>query len=83
MLIRVYATPNAKQRRVVRVSEDYLEVWVDERAVGGRSNRRLVEILAEHFKVSKSRIIIVGGTRSRDKIVQVTLENTPGLPSRG
>jgi uncharacterized protein (TIGR00251 family) len=83
MLIRVYVTPNAKQWRVVRVSEDYLEVWVDERAVGGRANKRLVEILAEHFKVSKSRIIIVRGTRSRDKIVQVILEHTPGLLSRG
>jgi len=29
MLIRVYVTPNAKQARVVKVSEDYFEVWVD------------------------------------------------------
>ncbi|TMI47349.1 DUF167 domain-containing protein [Candidatus Bathyarchaeota archaeon] len=51
--------------------------------MGGRSNKRFVEILAEHFKVSRSRIIIVRGTKSRDKIVQVILEHTPGMPSRG
>ena len=31
MLIRVYVTPNAREVRVVRVSEDRLEVSVDER----------------------------------------------------
>ena len=76
MLIRVYVTPNAKQARVVKVSEDYFEVRVDERAAGGRANKRLLEILAEHFKVKKSRISIVKGTKSRNKIVQVILERT-------
>ena len=60
-------TPNATEASVVRVSEDYFEVIVDERAVGGRANKRLVEILAEHFKVQKSRITIVRGTKSRNK----------------
>jgi len=53
MLIRVYVTPNAREARVVKVSDDYFEVRVDERAVGGRANKRLLEILAEHFKVQK------------------------------
>ena len=83
MLIRVYVTPNATEASVVRVSEDYFEVIVDERAVGGRANKRLVEILAEHFKVQKSRIIIVRGTKSRNKIVQVILERLTDSPSHG
>jgi len=76
MLIRVYVTPNAREAYVVKVSEDYFEVRVDERAAGGRANKRLLEILAEHFKVQKSRISIVKGTKSRNKIVQVILERT-------
>jgi uncharacterized protein (TIGR00251 family) len=74
MLIRVYVTPNAKQARVVKVSEDHFEVWVDERAVDGRANKRLLEIMAEHFKISKSKISILRGTKSRDKTVQVIFE---------
>ncbi len=77
MLLRLYVTPNAREAGVVRVSEDYFEVRVDERAAGGRANKRLLEILAEHFKVQKSRISIVKGTRSRNKIVQVILDHTP------
>ena len=69
-------TPNAKQERVVKVSEYYYEVRVDERAVDGGANKRLLEILAEHFKIPKSRISIVRGTRSRNKTVLVILERT-------
>jgi len=69
-------TPNAREAGVVKVSEDYFEVRVDERAAGGRANKRLLEILAEHFKVKKSRISIAKGTKSRNKIVQVILERT-------
>jgi uncharacterized protein (TIGR00251 family) len=80
MLIRVYVTPNAREARVVKVSDDYFEVRVDEMAVGGRANKRLLEILAEHFKVQKSRISILKGTKTRDKLVQVILERTSDSP---
>jgi len=80
MLIRVYVTTNARDARVVKVSDDYFEVRVDEMAVGGRANKRLREILAEHFKVQKSRISIPKGTKTRNKLVQVILERTPDSP---
>jgi uncharacterized protein (TIGR00251 family) len=73
MLIRIYVTPNAREPSVVRVSEDHFEVRVDERAVGGRANKRLLEILAEHFNIPKSRITILKGTKTRNKTVQVDL----------
>ena len=76
MLIRVYVTPNAREAGVVKVSEDYFEVRVDERAVGGRANKRLVEALAEHFNIPKSGIVILKGTKTRNKTIQVNLELT-------
>jgi uncharacterized protein (TIGR00251 family) len=72
MLIRVRVTTNAKAVRVVKVGEADFEVKVDERALNGRANKRLVEILSEHFRVPRSRIIIVSGARSRDKVLEVT-----------
>jgi len=80
MLIRVYVTPNAREARVVKVRNDYFEVRVDEVAVDGRANKRLLEILAEHFKVQKSRISILKGSNTRNKLVQVILERTPDPP---
>ena len=83
MLIRVYVTPNAGKTGVVRVTDDYFEVRVDERAEGGRANKRLLEILADYFRVPKSRISILRGTKSRNKIVQVILERLTDSSSHG
>ncbi len=82
MLIRIRVSPNAREARVVKVSEGDYEVKVDEKAEGGQANKRLVEILSKHFKVPKSRILIVRGTKSRDKMVEIILDGTTNSPSR-
>ncbi len=73
VLIRVRVTPNAKRARVTKVAETSFEVKVDARAEDGRANRRLLEILSEHFDVPKSKVSIVSGVRSRDKLLDVLL----------
>ncbi len=72
MLINVRVTPNSKKVSVVRVDETTFEVRVDERAIGGAANKRLLEILSEYLRVPRSRIVIVRGAKSRDKILNVT-----------
>ena len=71
VLLRVRVTPNAKDARVVKLGEADYEVRVDEKAADGRANKRLVEILSEHFGVPKSRIVLVKGARSRDKVLEI------------
>ncbi|MGA1975538.1 MAG: DUF167 domain-containing protein [Conexivisphaerales archaeon] len=73
MLIAVHVSTNAREANVVRIGENIFEVKVDERAVEGRANKRLVEILAKHFKVPKSRIRLVSGARSRDKVIEIVI----------
>ncbi len=75
MLISVRVTSGAKEARVTKTGETSFEVRVDEKAVGGRANRRLLEILSEYFGVAKSKITIVRGEKSRDKLVNVILQN--------
>jgi uncharacterized protein (TIGR00251 family) len=73
VLIAVHVSTNAREANVVRIGENIFEVKVDERAVEGRANKRLVEILAKHFKVPKSRIRLVSGARSRDKVLEIVI----------
>jgi uncharacterized protein (TIGR00251 family) len=73
VLVRVRVTPNAKRAMVVRVAEASFEVKVDARAEDGRANKRLLEILSEHLEIPKSRISLVKGARSRDKVLEVDL----------
>jgi uncharacterized protein YggU (UPF0235/DUF167 family) len=71
LIINVRVTPNSKQPSVTKLSDGLYEVAVDERAEGGRANRRLIEILSENLDVPKSSIRILRGARSKDKVVQV------------
>ena len=80
MLVQVRVTTNAKTPSVREAGENALEVRVDERAVDGRANKRLLKILSEHYKVPRSSLTILRGVRSRDKIVEVR-ENSVKLSS--
>ncbi len=73
LLIKVHVTPRAKESRVVKVGEGDYEVRVDEAAVEGRANKKLIEILSEYFRVPKSRVVMKRGARSRDKILEIIL----------
>jgi uncharacterized protein (TIGR00251 family) len=71
LLIRVHVTPNAREVSVTKVDESVFEVRVDERAIYGRANKRLLEIMAKHLGVPKSKVFIVRGAKTRDKIIEV------------
>ena len=71
MLVQVRVTTNAKTPSVRETGENALEVRVDAKAVDGRANKRLLNILSEHYKVPRSSLTILRGARSRDKIVEI------------
>ena len=76
MLINVRVSTNAKQVQVTKIDDDSYEVRIDERAIEGRANNRLLEILSKHFGVPKSRITIIRGAKSRDKQIEIILEKS-------
>ena len=73
MLIAVHVVTNAREAQVIKVGDTKLEVKVDERATEGRANKRLLEILAMYYKVPKSRVRLVRGAKSRDKVLEIVI----------
>lgn len=71
MLISIKAVPNSKKLEIIRLSDNSYKIKLDVRAIEGRANLRLIEILSEHFKIPKSSINIVKGHKSREKIVRI------------
>jgi len=69
MKINVKVIPNAK--RVEIVPGDIWKIKVPVAAVEGRANKFLIELLADYFSVSKSRVKIVTGEKSRNKVVEI------------
>jgi len=62
---------NAKENSVLEGPGGELRVLVKAPPQEGRANEAVIEVLASHFKVPKSRVAIVGGFKSKQKIVQV------------
>ena len=62
---------NAKKNAAEQAANGSLRVFVKAPPQEGRANEAVIETLAAHFKVPKSRISIVGGFKSKQKIVQI------------
>jgi hypothetical protein len=71
MLISVKVIPNSRKPGIEKIGEGDFKVKVDEKAEDGKANRRLMEILAEYFKVPKSSVVISKGQKSRNKIIEI------------
>ncbi len=70
MTITVTVKPRSKKRELKETAPGYYEARVVAPPEGGRANTELLALLAEHFGVAKSDIIISGAHRRR-KIVEV------------
>ena len=68
--IQVKVIPGAKEA-MVEEGKGVLRVKVDAPAREGKANKRLVEILAEHFSKPKSSLKIVKGLTSKNKMIEI------------
>jgi hypothetical protein len=62
---------NAKENAVLEGSGGELRILVKAPPQEGRANEAVIETLAAHFKVPKIRVAIVGGFKSKMKIVEI------------
>jgi len=58
-------------RDFVKVEGDKILVGLTSKPEKGKANAELVKKLAKHFGVPSSRVSIVSGHKSRDKVVEV------------
>jgi uncharacterized protein (TIGR00251 family) len=71
MMITIKASPNAKKPVIKKINETLYEVRIDAPPDKGKANVRLIELLADYLKLSKSSIRIVRGHKGRNKIVEI------------
>lgn len=74
MYIKVKVLPGAKKEYFEKESEDHFEVAVKEKAQRNMANKRVVELIAKHFKVPTSHVRIISGHHSPSKILSVDIE---------
>jgi uncharacterized protein (TIGR00251 family) len=73
MRIQVKVKPNSRTQEVSKEKDGFV-VKVKEPAREGKANLAVIELLAEHFGVPKSRIRVRSGFSSKSKVIEVTEE---------
>jgi len=71
MIISIIAHPNSKKPRVEKDLFGGLHVYVNQPPLDGRANKAVGEALAEYFKVGKSKIKLIRGLKSKQKVFDV------------
>ena len=69
--IAVRAQPGARRDEFVGVRGGVLVVRVRAPALEGRANRALCQLVARRLGVRASRVSVVRGQRSRDKLIRI------------
>jgi uncharacterized protein (TIGR00251 family) len=69
--LSVRIQPRASKNEVIRREDGGIKIRLTAPPVDGAANEALVRFLADTFSVSKSRVAIVSGHTSRDKIVRI------------
>ena len=69
--IKVKVQPRASRTEIVGYRDDVLHLRVTAPPVAGQANAAVVDLLAKTLGLAKSRVQIVRGHTSRDKVVAV------------
>ena len=71
MLINIKVIPRSKSNSIEKDGDGNYKVKLNAPPVEGKANAALIKFLAEYFKIKKSQIKIIGGEKSRNKIVEI------------
>lgn len=74
MYIKVIAHTNAKKEKIEekkKDGKDCFEIWVKEKSERNMANSRILEILANYFKISSSKIKIINGHKRANKLLVI------------
>lgn len=81
--ISVRLQPRSSREEIVGLRDGVLVVRVSAPPVDGRANDALCRLVAKRAGVGPSRVSVVRGERSRDKVVRVEGIDPPALAALG
>ncbi len=74
MKFSVEVRPHSRKSEAVKLADGDLKVFVKSPPAEGKANAEATALLARHFGVPKSSVVILKGARGRKKIVEVNFK---------
>lgn len=70
--IFVKAKPSAQEEKIEKISETNFTVSVKEPPIKGMANQAIIKALAGYFGIAPSRVRLVSGFSSRQKVFEIS-----------
>lgn len=71
MKIFIKAKTGAKEEKIKEDKKNHFIISIKERPIKGKANSAIEKAIARHFGVSSSRVKIVYGAKSKEKIAEI------------
>lgn len=73
MKISIDTKPNSKKQQIIKDPEIdfHYRIYLIKPAHNQLANKELIKLLSNHFHISKSKITIIQGLKSKQKIVNI------------
>lgn len=75
VILHIVARPGASRRKIVRIDPHGVVIALNSPPEDGRANAELAGYVAKIARVAQSAIVILHGTRSRNKLVSVKTDD--------
>lgn len=70
MRISVRVKPKSREEKIEKTDNGYT-VYIKEQPIENRANIALIKLLSKYFNVPKSKINILAGIKSKNKIIEI------------
>ena len=69
--ILVHVVPNSRANDVREISDNIIKVKIAAPPIDGKANKELIKVLSKHFRIQKSKVIILKGVASDKKVIGI------------
>ncbi|MCB0392906.1 MAG: DUF167 domain-containing protein [Bdellovibrionales bacterium] len=71
MRINVLVKTKSKNEGIEKLTDDSFVVRINVPPIEGRANKRVTELLAKFFNCPKTQIVLIKGTKSKNKVFEI------------
>jgi uncharacterized protein (TIGR00251 family) len=71
IIIRAKIVPGSSKNKIVGVYNDALKIAITAPPVEGKANKKCIAYLAKCFDVAKSKVEIISGKNSKNKLIKI------------
>ena len=71
MKIFVKVKPNARKNEVKKIDTEHYMISTTATPENGKANESIIELLADFFRIGKTKINIVKGLTTKEKIIEI------------